>query len=76
MATSLPKVKKEIFNSLSAQLSTGTDEIGRWVALMAIENPQITIAVDAMGTVGGMSVAALVYKLLHSQAEADEMNED
>ena len=72
----LPRVKQEIFNSLSAQLSSGTEEVGRWVALMATENPNIISAVDAMGTAGGLSVAALVYKLLHSQAEADELNGD
>lgn len=71
----LPRVKEEIFNSLSAQLSEGTEEIGRWIALLATENPQISIAVDAMGTVGAMRIAGLVYKLLHSQAEADELNE-
>lgn len=76
MATNLPKVKQEIFNSLSAQLSSSSEEVARWIALMSIENPNITAAVDAMGIAGSMSVAALVYKLLHSQAEADELNED
>lgn len=74
----LPVVKQEIFNSLSAQLNgkDSVDEIGRWTAKLVTENPNITFAVDAMGIANGLRVAALVYKLLDSQAEADEMNGD
>jgi len=72
----LPRVKEEIFNGLSAQLEEGPEEIGRWLAKIASENPCIIMAVDSMGTAGGLQVAALVYKLLDSQAEANEMNGD
>lgn len=76
--TRLPVVKEEIFNGLSAQLNTANSavEVGRWIGKLVTENPNITLAVDAMGIANGLRVAALVYKLLDSQAEADEMKED
>lgn len=74
----LPVVKQEIFNGLSAQLNAedSTAEIGRWTAKLTSENPNIVFAVDAMGIANALRVAALVYKLLDSQAEANEMNGD
>ncbi len=74
----LPVVKIEIFNGLSAQLTAQDSdvEVGRWIAKLASENPNITLAVDAMGIAHAVRVAALVYKLLDSQAEADAMNGD
>lgn len=74
----LPVVKEEIFNGLSAQLNADNSaaEIGEWVAKLASENPNIVFAVDAMGVANALRVAALVYKLLDSQAEANQMNED
>lgn len=74
----LPVVKQEIFNSLSAQLNAkdSVTEVGNWAAKLTTENPNIVFAVDAMGIANGLRVAALVYKLLDSQAEADEMNGD
>lgn len=74
----LPTVKEEIFNGLSAQLSGDktAGEVGNWLAKLATENPNIVLAVDAMGVANAMRVSALVYKLLDSQAQADEMNGD
>lgn len=74
----LPVVKIEIFNGLSAQLSADNSavEVGKWTAKLTNENPNIVFAVDAMGIANGLRVAALVYKLLDSQAEADAMNGD
>ncbi len=74
----LPAVKIDIFNGLSAQLSAddSATEVGRWIAKLTAENPNIVLAVDAMGIAHALRVAALVYKLLDSQAEADEMNGD
>lgn len=74
----LPTVKEEIFNGLSAQLNAknSADEVGKWIAKLVTENPNIMLAVDAMGIANGLRVAALVYKLLDSQTEADQMNGD
>lgn len=72
----LPVVKQEIFNGLSAQLNAQDSavEVGKWMLKLTTENPNIVFAVDALGFANSLRVAALVYKLLDSQAEADEMN--
>jgi hypothetical protein len=72
--TNLPVVKPEIFSSLTAELDA--EKIGKWMAKLATENPQIAIGVDALEKTGSMMVAAYVYALLNSQAEADTMNKD
>ncbi len=72
----LPRVKEEIFLSLSASMTGSNNaEVQEWVSKLFDENPHLVLAVDSLGTSGGLLVAAMVYKLLDSQAEADEMNE-
>lgn len=71
----LPRVKEEIFIGINASSLEGTNELCRWITKLAVENPQIIIAVDSMGISGGIRAAALTYKLLDSQGEADELNE-
>lgn len=74
MTERLPRVKSEIFDSVASQCKNG-GEIEKWMQKLFDENPNVVIAVDGMGTAGGLLIAALVYKLLDSQAEANEMNE-
>ena len=71
----LPRVKEEVFLGINASSLEGTEELCRWIVKLAVENPQIIIAVDSMGVIGGIRTAALTYKLLDSQGEADELNE-
>lgn len=71
----LPRVKREIFGSLTAEMKSD-DFLETQVTRMATENPQLLLAVDALNITGGLTVAAFIYALLDSQAEADEMNED
>jgi len=71
----LPQVKRALFDGMSADFGK-SDKVESWIAKLANENPQIIIAIDALGTSGGILAAALVYALLDSQAEADEMNEN
>lgn len=72
----LPRVKEEIFHSLSASMTgSNNSDVQEWISKLFDENPHLVMAVDSLGTSGGLVVAAMVYKLLDSQAEADEMNE-
>lgn len=70
----LPRVKAELFSGIAANMNTKTFE--EWVQKLANENPQLIILVDAMGQSGAINVAAMVYHVLDSQAEADQLNED
>jgi hypothetical protein len=71
----LPRVKQEIFNGMTASLAAGL-QVDDWIATLARENPQILMGVDAFGKPGALLIAAYVYALLNSQAEADRMRED
>ncbi len=71
----LPRVKQELFGNMSADFGNPA-KVESWIAKLANENPQIILAADATGQAGSVLVAALVYALLDSQAEANEMNED
>ena len=70
----LPRVKAELFSGIAADMKTETFE--KWIEKLARENPQLIILVDAMGQAGAINVAAMVYHVLDSQAEADQLNED
>ncbi len=70
----LPRVKSTLFDGMSANFGNVT-KVEEWIAKLGDENPQLVLAVDALGKPGGVLIAALVYALLDSQAEADEMNE-
>ena len=70
----LPRVKAELFPSIAADMKTETFE--KWITKLATENPQLVMLVDAMGQAGAINVAAMVYHVLDSQAEADQLNED
>lgn len=72
----LPHVSNAILQSITATMGTDDTQLQGWVQKVAYENPEIAIAVDAMGIKGGLLIAALVYKMLDSQAEADSMNEE
>ena len=70
----LPTVKPEILESILADFEG--NKLGVWLARLAAENPQIVVAIDALGGTGNLVAASLVYALLNSQAEANQMNED
>ena len=71
----LPRVNEGVFIGMNASALEGSEELCRWIIKLAVENPQIIIAIDSMGVAGGIRTAALTYKLLDSQGEADELNE-
>ncbi len=71
----LPRVKPEVFDGMVASLKADS-KVEEWIERLGRENPQILLGIDAFNTTGALLITAYVYALLHSQAEADQMEKD
>ena len=74
----LPTITSATIDSMIA--STGDpDQIHEWIAKLCRENSQIVFILDGLNSEiksSSLLIAAMVYKMLDSQMEADQMNKD
>lgn len=69
----LPRVDSEIMAGFSESLKED-GKIEEWIGIIANENPQLLMMIDAMREMGPMFVLCVMYMLLRTQAEVDELN--
>jgi len=73
----LPTITSATLDGMLASMSKDL-QIHDWVAKLCRENPQIVYVLDMLPSESKSSllVASMVYKMLDSQLEADQMNKD